>query len=782
MKRKSLFISIALFGMSLASCSFPNIFGVKLKSITISDLTEKTYCIGESYLDYADLTIQGRYSDEHVEFFDVSEVKTSLTFDGNSYDPTQPFEVAGNYSFRVSKDGVKSKALSVTVLESKQYVDSISISGEHSVAANRSIELTVDVSPSDYTVDLDFSSSNTDIARVEKLSKSVYRVTGVSEGDTSIIFSADSGTSTPTTYSHQITVTPTYATSMVIKSGSSVVAQNAFVNVTLGIEPLDFSTEVTATSSSEHASVEKVDNTHFKVYGHTTGNAVITFTTLSGPDTYISVTHNITVSDVQKTTIAQTYNDYIKNNGYTLSSCPLTGNAKLLVIPLWFNNSDSYITTAKKESVRNDIQTAYFGTSEETGWHSVSSYYRTESEDRLNLTGTVSEWYEPDISSSEAGSYNESQTNSLITRAVTWYFSNHSSDRRRNYDSDGDGYIDSVMVIYGAPDNSTDRRQGSNMWAYCYWVQDSSEKSTSSPGTNVYFWASYDFMYGTNASSRTGKNYGGGDTSHCTLDTHTFIHEMGHVLGLEDYYDYAHGGNPAAGFSMQDYNVGGHDPFSLMAFGWADPYIPATSTEITIGEFQSTRELILLTPTWNSYDSAFDEYLLLELYSPNGLNAFDSTYTYSGNYPKGPSTPGIRLWHVDARVLERTGSNRYQFSPTCNIKGSRRVLGAFNNTSDYEERPCSAYYYLGNEAYQSMDLLHLIRNSTSKEYRDNSTLVAGDLFVQGSSFSISSYKKQFYYGNQGKLDNGVALGWTFSVSSIFKEDGMNKATIRLTKV
>ena len=140
----------------------------------------------------------------------------------------------------------------------------------------------------------------------------------------------------------------------------------------------------------------------------------------------------------------------------------------------------------------------------------------------------------------------------MVTKAAKWYFDNNSSDSRRNYDKDGDGYLDGVMLIYGAPDYSClENDNYSNLWAYCYWVQEESEKNTTNPGSNAFFWASYDFMYSSDKSrTRTGKtNYGGGDTSHCNIDAHTYTHEMGHMFGLEDYYDYSGQFQPAGGFS-----------------------------------------------------------------------------------------------------------------------------------------------------------------------------------------------------------------------------------------
>ena len=330
------------------------------------------------------------------------------------------------------------------------------------------------------------------------------------------------------------------------------------------------------------------------------------------------------------------------------------------------------------------------------------------------------------------------------------------------------------MLIYGAPDYSAANSSYENLWAYCYWLQGTA--STSSPKANAFFWASYDFMYGSStATSRAGTSYNGGDTSHCNVDSHTFTHEMGHVFGLDDYYDYSGNYNPAGGFSMQVYNVGGHDPYSVMALGWADPYIPTTSGSLTIGAFQTTHDLILLTPSWNSYDSPFDEYMLLELYTPTGLNAMDSTYTYSGNYPLGPSTTGIRLWHVDARLTTYSGSS-YSTSLHSNVS-LNNIYHAMSNT--YYSSEVANYISPLGSSYANYNLLQLIRNSSSEDYTPTADFTASNLFTNGQNFSMSNVAGQFV--NSGKLNSNINLGWTFSV--VINGSGENAtATITFTKV
>ena len=523
------------------------------------------------------------------------------------------------------------------------------------------------------------------------------------------------------------------------------------------------------TFSSNNNSVATVDNDGV-VTGVSIGEADITATAQAETGFVTATTHvTITAQPVlEKTEMAYSYKD-LGEASYFCTTCPSEGEAKLLVIPVWFNDSSNFINTSNKATVRSDIEKAYFGTKAETGWHSVKTYYEEESMGRLTITGTVSSWYSVNESYTAYGPERSggNKTMSLVNTAADWYFQT-TGESRLDYDKDGDGLLDGVLLIYAAPDYySSNTSSYSNLWAYCYWVQDESYKNVNNPGANVFFWASYDFMYDSStARTRTGKSsYGAGDNDHCDPDAHTFIHEMGHVFGLDDYYDYGSSGySPARGFSMQDWNVGGHDAFSTVALGWTDPYIPTESCTITLNPFQSSHDAILLTPSWNDYDSPFDEYLLLELFTPTGLNKMDCDYAYATN-DAGPSATGIRLWHVDARLAYYTrtsfsGEPSWSASQLTTRPDDPNIMGcevAFVNT--YND---SDYGSVLGSSYDKYNLLELISASTSARTPSSSYLSASDLFRNNSSFSMSKYAAQF--ANSGKLNSNLDLGWSFSVS------------------
>ena len=478
------------------------------------------------------------------------------------------------------------------------------------------------------------------------------------------------------------------------------------------------------------------------------------------------------LTTLNKTKMQYTYKDYLKNNVFDMDGAPSTGDVKLLVIPVWFTDSSNYIKTeAKKTTLRQDIQKAYFGTANDTGWNSVASYYATESNGKLNLTGTVSNWYECGYSSSYFYD-SESKTVNLVSDAVNWYKTSTGKSSLTEYDSDKNGYLDGVMLIYASPDYATMKNDNAkNMWAYCYWLQNKNP-NTNNPTPNVFFWASYDFMYGTGTNISA---YNGGDTSHCTLDTHTYIHEMGHVFGLSDYYDYSNKYSPAGGYTMQDYNVGGHDPYSVMALGWADPYIPTTTCQLELKPFQSSHELILL-PSNNSR-SVFDEYLLLEFYTTGGLNEFDHKYQYLNKFPTGPVKAGIRLWHVDARLISIYPNDldaEYQTSIGVNkIEANRGVYHMMSNTY-YSEESASYISVLGRD-YENYNLLQLIRNSKKETHHNEYVMDDYSIFGANSSFSASDMSKQFV--KSGRFNSGASIDWSFKVNKVEKD----RAVITVTK-
>ena len=459
-----------------------------------------------------------------------------------------------------------------------------------------------------------------------------------------------------------------------------------------------------------------------------------------------------------KTTLSFTQKEFTPASYYENDTMPTSGNPKLLVLPIAFKDSDRFFDDEGRATIKDRLEKACFGTNEETGWYSITSFYETESFGECIIEGEVADWYECGYNYSAVNSTDV--TERVVKDAVDdWKYKN--PDKVKEFDSDENGFLDGVMVIYGGPNyNNYEGHPNRNMWAYTSWLD--TIPNVDNPKANVYLWASYDFM-------------DSGIEDGIINDTHTYVHEMGHVFGLDDYYDYAEKGIWAGGFSMQDYNVGGHDPYSLMVLGWAKPYVPTSSASITIKPFESSGDMILLSPDF-SKKSAYDEYLLIEYYTPTGTNEHDTEYQYLDRYPQGPSKGGIRIWHVDARLLKiinKQGTKTYSIVNTIDESDGKYIVGC-TNTTYIEGASTNAYCSLASELWQ-YKLLELIRRSDFTAIRTDEYLTYDHLFKEGDTFNISKYPG--YFRNQSRLNDGSRFNWNVKIDSITDKEATITVTI-----
>ena len=530
----------------------------------------------------------------------------------------------------------------------------------------------------------------------------------------------------------------------------------------------------TITYANSNPDVVSVSQTG-EIYAIGTGEAEVTATSVSNPE--LATTLKVTVKSADaliKTSLSYTYKDFAYNNLYNIDNADYkTTNA--LIVPVWFSDSNTYISNNNKEAIREDIEKAYLGTNEETGWRSVKTFYEEEGRGRYSLTGVVTDWFNCNLPSSyfyheETGA---NATDSLVTSALSWYKKTYGVANMKGFDADFNGYVDSIILIYAAPDYSVSGNPyAPNMWAYTSWLRKEAYRNYDDPGANAFFWASYDFMYGEDHPHNDNR-YAGGDTRFCNIDTHTYIHEFGHALGLNDYYDYSQSYSPAGGFTMQDNNVGGHDPYSLLTYGFVDPYVVTDVATITINDFQSSGDVVLLAN--RSINSPFDEYILLELYTPTGLNEFDTLHQYTGSYPQGVNEVGIRIWHVDGRLVYGTSTNDLtpEHITTNPLISGYKVWNMMSNTY-YSYSTQGNISPLGRD-YENYNELQLIRNDVDVTHKCKDDFNSNCLFKAGDTFSIDKFNKQFV--NRYYLNDGSTFSFTVEVESIEN----NQATLKITK-
>ena len=334
---------------------------------------------------------------------------------------------------------------------------------------------------------------------------------------------------------------------------------------------------------------------------------------------------------------------------------PSTGDIHALVIPVQFKGDT--IT----QSQLTKLNTAFNGDEASTGWESVKTYYQKASYGKLNLTFDIQAVYQAKYNASyyegfqenyQEGGYTYTRTGEeiVLMEALSYYESRLDLTQ---YDTNDDGTIDAVYLIYSA---DVDYDEGDFYWAYTTWYY--GENQYDGLDAYYYFFAGFDFMDESTANDSSGY----GTIPGLKVNAATYIHETGHILGLDDYYDYEtnKGCNEGlGGADMMDYTVGDHNVYSKIMLGWLTPTIVNETKTVTIQSSCANASAILIPLNFNN--SYFCEYLLIDLYSAQGLNALHSSvnnsYLYDG------ASYGVRIYHVSSSI-ENPYSDEYYGSFT----------------------------------------------------------------------------------------------------------------------
>ena len=269
---------------------------------------------------------------------------------------------------------------------------------------------------------------------------------------------------------------------------------------------------------------------------------------------------------------------------------PSTGNIDCLVVPVQFSDTQA-ITSADLEKLNK----AFNGTAADTGWQSVSSYYALSSYNKLNLnydiwgvnigtSGNVftashdSTYYNNYNQTVDVGDYTYTQYGDevILLEVLEWL---EGQIDLTKYDTNNDGCIDAVYLIYSA---DVDYQSDSSIyWAYVTWY--SGNRQFDGKDAYCYLFAGFDFM-DEDADRADGTEYSG-TIEGLNINASTYIHETGHLMGLDDYYDYdmtVGSGEGLGGADMMDYTVGDHGVYSKIMLGWITPTVVTESKTFTI--------------------------------------------------------------------------------------------------------------------------------------------------------------------------------------------------------
>ena len=334
------------------------------------------------------------------------------------------------------------------------------------------------------------------------------------------------------------------------------------------------------------------------------------------------------------------------------------------------------------------------------------------------------------------------------------------------YDQDKDGFVDFIWIIYS---QTSDQIPSSYWWAYVSYTQNKFENNNTQIQT--FGFASIDWLNRNNE-----------------CDTHTYIHETGHAFGLVDYYDYNNYWSPLGKIDMMDSSIGDHNAFSKFTLGWLNPLVVDSTSEITL-KSTSLYGSCFIIPSPNYNGTAFDEYIMVELLTQEGLNKEIDEL----------SSPGVRLTHCDGRVFS-TNHDDYLLNPqegtSFRVGNTYKGRSGIKIDSDFFSNDDKKYY----------SLISLIENNIKEKNCLNNysfSLTNNSLFKKGDYLdftSLKGYQKDYFPSNSNLwnkakiitgwknnsiqnqiIDSKCSINYSIKIKDIYKINNQYEAKILITK-
>ncbi len=330
----------------------------------------------------------------------------------------------------------------------------------------------------------------------------------------------------------------------------------------------------------------------------------------------------------------------VTDQGYYIDGCPTTGSPAVLVIPVEFYD----MTAQEKGYTIENIEKIFGGGGSDTSYYSVHDYFYISSYGQLDLDITVLDtWFRPEYSytyyeNATYDYYGEEMDigDQLILDEALAYLSTVMD--LSEFDSDNNGTVDAVVMI-----NTLDIGDDNFHWAYRYWNVYTDDEGYyfeyDSVSANDYVWISYEFIF-EGYDENGDVNY---DTSN-PVNPYTFIHEFGHVLGADDYYDEAYEENPLGGYDVMDAMPGDHNPYSKFNYGWITEsklIVTDSSVTLNLNAFGKSGDTVIIANNWDESLGAYQEYYVIMYYTGDGLNAGEGGYF---------ARDGILVYHVNSSL------------------------------------------------------------------------------------------------------------------------------------
>jgi len=528
------------------------------------------------------------------------------------------------------------------------------------------------------------------------------------------------------------------------------------------------------------------------------------------------------------------YGEQVHGDPLTVSADGSTQVQRSLLIPVEFVDRKFSDLPGGTDTMMTYLEKGFNGNADETSWNSLKSFYSASSYGKIDVqtelidfgidpeTGktrrifsyprTIDQTIRSHITDHSGGEGGHvvfniiSEITKYLLKDVFFYDEAAYNAYMAPYDLDDNKLIDNIWFIYPYFSNPTNSRKSRNdydglianltpaelagsfrsryldaadsiFWAFTHRVY------TERPNGRItvpytFAWMSWDMLFEDGYwDGDTYKEWSDSDIAAgiAKVDGRTLIHEHGHVLGMPDYYSYDKNDSPLGGLDMMDHNIGDHGGYSKMGYGWTMPRVVNYPTSTTLKPFQEDGDLIVLPGKNKWRNTVLDEYLILEFWTPTGLNEQDSTRTYRNTTAFYPTmkVPGLKVTHVDSRlgIFNYIDGSGWAFSG----QYTSQILATGNTSSVHiaadNTKSRSVTFTDRNTPNNAQNHARLTNLLLPSGQQKTGTAIAVDATpgrpASGTFFTMDSNQ----FGSTGIFDkyylnDGSLFGWKFSITAV----------------
>ena len=183
----------------------------------------------------------------------------------------------------------------------------------------------------------------------------------------------------------------------------------------------------------------------------------------------------------------------------------------------------------------------------------------------------------------------------------------------------------------------------------------------------------------------------------------SYLHEMGHCMGLPDYYLYSgysdnnpFGLNGSAGYELMDDAICDFGALSKLMLGWytsdqIQVYDSSAGTQtFTLNNAQKGESNCVIIPNGSLADKYRSEFFIIEFATLDGNNGQVSSYWW-----KQPAAEGVRVYHAEATNNGNRWYNYWKYASgedeATNTNAGRRFIRLVGESSDHSDNTDNFY-------------------------------------------------------------------------------------------